>query len=159
MKHIVFITFVLFCSLVNAQNPKQFDKNAMTASSNPPSFEIIIPTEAQPVRYAKSKITFTNIKWDVRKSDSLLTPVSAIVTGNLDARHTGQYTSEQEAMSAQFDPRFSDTSKFELIYIPHEKGWIFSAGRIYSKPLRGWSEITQPKGPLKQLIDSFAIEK
>lgn len=143
-----------------AQTPEQFSKNAaaFTASST----EIVRTAGPTSEKWVKISARLKNVKWDVKKTDSLLNPVIALVTFTLSTGISERVDSKEDAQLAQLGSFMDDVT--ELTYIPTKSGWQFSDGRKYSSSLNSWFEIRLPLDPLfftpqRWAVEGFGIQK
>lgn len=146
MKNILIAAVFVFAGSAFAQSPEQFSDNANKAAEKLRETIVVREDVNQPGKFRAVRVRFTDAKWDVKKTDSLLTPVVAYVFVNQSAMVTDAYPSEEMAKSAEFMPTVV-TSKVELTYTPTKQGWAISSAREYNDTLRRWFPVTEPKGP------------
>jgi hypothetical protein len=119
---------------------------AVFADDLVPQFEALVKRGSQLPPEAISRVTFVeksnswirtttaiqNVKYDVRKTDSLVNPTIGIVSFQLIRRGTGLVASKEAAEAAEFNPRLI-THDAELRYSYRGGRWVFHEGWFTSR--------------------------
>ena len=83
--------------------------------------------------WAKRRFSANDVKFDVKKTDSLLNPILGLVTLSLVTEQTDLYPTEEEAAaSVVFEPKFSTRYRVSLTYSYKDAKWSFSKGTYES---------------------------
>jgi hypothetical protein len=136
------------CSAVAfTQTPAQFDSHAREVASRSPLVYRAVHPVQKGTQWARYEVAVNNIKWDVKKTDSLITPVVAIVRADLAFASTAPEASQDLANSAAIRPP-KELDRIELIYRPSDNGWQWSSGRFALTVLNRWDPITPGDGGL-----------
>ena len=79
--------------------------------------------------WAKRRFLVADIKFDVKKTDSLVNPVVGLATFNLVTEQTDLYQTKEEAVAANvFQTKFSTPYRISLKYSYKNDKWFFSKG-------------------------------
>ena len=160
MKVLAGACLILFAAAAQAQTPAQFDRHARELSTRTPLVHRSVHPLRNGTEWARYEVALSNIKWDVRKTDSLLTPVVAIVAADLVFTSTQPQPSRDSAETADVRPP-KDVDRIELTFAPTESGWQWISGRTALATLKGWNPITPgednlPKDPqMRWLAEQF----
>jgi hypothetical protein len=146
-----------------AQTPEQFAKNAEAFAAQASSAMIVVRQTFQKDAWTKVQARLASAKWDVKKTDSLLTPTIAIVVIELQSGVSGRYASTEEAEAASGIP-WTFLERVELEYVPTSTGWAINKGRTFHHDLKQWlpaKEHPDPTmfTPIGWAIKGFAIAK
>ncbi len=80
-------------------------------------------------QWAKRRFAAVDVKYDVKKTDSLVNPIIGVVTFLLATGQTDLFATKDEADAAQvFDPRFEHKYKVSMTYTFKGSRWAFSKG-------------------------------
>jgi hypothetical protein len=83
--------------------------------------------------WAKRCFTVSNLKFDVKKTDSLVTPIVGFVNFDLITDQTDLYQTKEEAEASKvFDPKFITPYQISLTYTYRNGKWSFSKGSYES---------------------------
>lgn len=95
-------------------------------------------------KWAKRKFSTTDVKYDVKKTDSLVNPIVGVVSMNLRTEQTDLFPTKEEAQSATvFEPRFTNTYRISLNYSHRTGKWALSKGSYESMRNRATFEVTE----------------
>jgi hypothetical protein len=76
----------------------------------------------------KRKYTISNIKYDVKKTDSLVSPIVALVTFDLAVEHSVPFQTKEEADAVTDYTEFKMTNGVTLNYALTSGVWVFKGG-------------------------------
>lgn len=103
--------------------------------------------------WAKRRMHVDNLEYDVRKTDSLVSPFIGIVTFEVFVEQTSFYKSKDEAESAEDFQIETYASKIQemsrVTYAFQEAGWVIKKYEVWQKglPNSTWEEIDPTKKP------------
>lgn len=102
-------------------------------------------------RWAKRKYEVARLKYDVKKTDSLVNPVVGVVAFSLTTTQTALFATKEEAeQSTVYDPASQNIFNVRLNFTYRNEVWSLSDGEEESvKPRLGKYEIT-PEGLLAE---------
>lgn len=146
---------------VHAQTPDQFSKNAASFGQKR-STEVVRNAFGSTDQWVKIQVVMSDVRWDVKKTDSLLNPVIALVTLTFSSSVSKRMPSKESAQAAE--PGKFDNEIVELAYTPTQNGWQFSNGKAYKRLLRTWMAVKPSPDPALftpygWLISGFGIPK
>ncbi|MDR6767731.1 hypothetical protein J2W88_003012 [Acidovorax delafieldii] len=156
---VVAILCVSLCA--SAQTPVQFAGNAKRAAADMQQAVSEIK-ELPPGKYRKATYRLDETTtWDVKKTDSMLNPIQAVVKASIVGGMSDAFASQEDAGRA--DTTIVSSTKIELTYVPSATGWVFLDGRLYAEPLRSWLPVEYDKCAGKKVficsvVDSFAVK-
>jgi hypothetical protein len=79
--------------------------------------------------WAKRRFAVADVKFDVKKTDSLVNPIVGLVTYLLATEQSHFTPTKEEAQtSTAFDPQLSSTLRIALTYSYKDTKWVFSKG-------------------------------
>jgi hypothetical protein len=131
MLHKLAIALIILSAVASAEPPspvQTFDAflkkaTATTASSTPTYFN------AYKKQWAKRRFRIEGLKMDVRKTDSLVTPLLGLVSFTLHTEQTDFFPTEQQAKAAdKADPKTQTAFEITLRYGFQDSAWVFLDG-------------------------------
>jgi hypothetical protein len=129
--------------LVWSQSPEQFSNNAAAFVTRGSSPVTVVRESATKDLWVKVSARIDKATWDVKKTDSLLQPVVAIVKVDLQTGVSKRSPTKELAEGSELTPADVDVEAVELQFLPLGNGWAFSKGQHFNKALRQWFEIKQ----------------
>lgn len=90
--------------------------------------------------WMKQRYRVIDLKFDVKKTDSLVSPIVGLVSMDLLTEASDAFPSQEEAEKlVSFDPKASITDRMSLSYVYRDAKWTFSKGsyEVLSPPLKG----------------------
>jgi len=160
MKPILSVLMLVISITSHAQTPLQFDQRAKEVAAKTPLTHRAVHQLRNQAQWVRYDVTMSNVKWDVKKTDSLLNPVVAVVTADLTFTSTPPQPSAELAEAAEARPPL-DVDRIELNYAPSDTGWTWTSGRTALAVLKRWNPITPgernlPKDPeMRWLAEQF----
>lgn len=124
---LLYSLFPLFASAADDPVPKfeKFILEAMNATKANTPVNLNSYTQA----WAKKRFSVADIKFDVKKTDSLVNPIVGLVTFQLVNEQTGFFPTKEEAeASTEFDPKNLIHYRISLFYSYKDAKWSFSKG-------------------------------
>jgi hypothetical protein len=116
-----------------ASDPVADFENIVLRGSRPPESVNAVVYSSQLKGWAKRDVTLHQVRYDVRKTDSLVTPVIGVANFDVLIRLTRIYPTEAEAKtSMDFDPKLDSVNKVELRYAYRDGRWFYSGGEYRS---------------------------
>jgi hypothetical protein len=136
-----------YCCAAQAQTPAQFDANAkLVAARSPLVHQSIHPLKGG-AQWGRYQVSVSNFKWDVKKTDSLLAPMIAVVSADLSFTSTSPQDTREQAEVAEMRPP-KDIDRVEMTYTPTDNGWQWASGRTNLAVLNKWNPIAPGDGNL-----------
>lgn len=162
MRNLIFLGVLLGgVASAMAQTPAQFSENAKKAALE--LRQVIAETkESPPGKFYKVTYNLDSAKWDVKKTDSMLHPVQAVVSAEIVGAASNAAATKEEANIAEVQP--AGATKIELTYVPTASGWKYLEGRLYADVMRKWLPVEYEKCPDKKaftctVIDAFSVKR
>jgi hypothetical protein len=152
-----------FISTAEGQTPDQFAKNASAFVENGSLPVYSVRESFKKDAWVKVQARVADAKWDVKKTDSLLAPVIAVVVLDLQSGVSDRLATRETAEAVSNIP-WDVTERLELEYVPTTTGWAFSKGRVFNRDLKHWFQAkTHPDAsvftPQGWAIKGLAVEK
>ncbi len=162
MRVLVLIAVLLGCvTSAGAQTPGQFSEGAKRAAAD--LQRVITDTrEGPPGKFYKVTYRLDGATWDVKKTDSMLNPVQAVVKAEIVSAASTPFATREDAERA--DTQTVGSTKLELTYVPSVTGWKFLEGRLYADPLRTWLPVeygkcSEKKAFICSVVEAFSVKK
>lgn len=161
MRVAIFGALLVVCMSATAQTPVQFSENAKRAAAVLQQTSVAIQ-ESPPGKFYRAEHRLDGTSWDVKKTDSMLNPVQAMVKASIVSSGTDSYATKEEAGRAGIFT--TSATKLELTYVPSASGWVYLEGRLYADVLRTWIPIeygkcAEKKALICTVVDSFVVSK
>ncbi len=127
---------VLLCSSVSlaASDPiSEFEVIVKRGSQVPVEFVNRTYYLKSPSGWVRSAHSIRDVKYDVRQTNSLISPITAVVAFSLIRLTSPTYATQDEALkSLVLDTPMTETKQTELNYNYREGKWSFSSGQFRS---------------------------
>lgn len=124
---ILLMSFVITANATE-DSVKKFESLIKTSTSLTNS---ITPTyfNKHTTSWAKKYFSISNLKYDVRKTDSLVNPIVGIISFNLHVAQSDFYSTKEEAdLSTTLNPKFKTIILVNLTYSFNDKIWLLNNG-------------------------------
>lgn len=160
---ICFVVSALFLPRYGAcQTAEQFAANASAFAATAAKSIVVVREAYSKDAWVRLSVSLANANWDVKRTDSLLHPMVAIVKADLTSGVTKRFQKKEDAEAAEFASTDFMSEAVELEFLPNAEGWRFSKGRHFAKELGRWLELKRPPPnlpftPYGWLIDGFSI--
>ena len=89
-------------------------------------------------KWAKRRFSGTDIKYDVKKTDSLANPIIGLVTFQLVIEQTDLYPTKEEAEASSTFKEIPILFRISLTYSYKDNTWSFLKGSDENESLSGW---------------------
>lgn len=126
------------------QSPEQFSNNAAAFVERGTTPVIVVRESATKAGWVKLFVRLTKATWDVKKTDSLLQPVVAVVKAQLQTGVSGRLASKELAEQTELVQDDFDTEMIDLQFVPTATGWAFSKGQKFNAHLGQRFEVKAP---------------
>jgi len=105
------------------------------------SFRAAEPTYSIRAAWGKLRCQVDTPSYDVKKTDSLVSPYVAKITINAKYERTKDFGSQSEAEAPNAFPMVSVPKKYEFDYAFQDGKWILKSSNVYDSSLNKWFDI------------------
>lgn len=126
------------------QSPEQFSNNATDFVERGKTPVVVVRQSATKKEWVKLFARITKATWDVKKTDSLLQPIIAVVKVDLQTGVSERFATKELAEQTELVQNDFNTETIDLQFVPTATGWAFSKGQKFSVPLRQMLAVKAP---------------